>query len=382
MNWNGSIRNVSGAALALVIAAALMTGCKSPQAAARTDQQVAADVQAKIKGESALANQNIQVRVQSGVATLSGSVSDEASRALAGNDGGSVDGVRTVVNNLTVQAQTAGMDHTQQIPQQYPAPPTPATRDRGSRNDREKGRNDHDRNQNRNQDRQDQGGERGGNAAPQPQPAPPQVAQNPQPVAPPPPPKPQYKTVTLPAGTMLPVRVTETLDSGKSQPNDAFHGALASDIGVQGVIAIPRGTPVQGRILDVKEAAHFKGNAALSVELTDVTARGKQMSVVTNPYTKEGPGRGKNTAMKAGGGAALGALIGGLAGGGKGAAIGAIAGGGAGTGVNAMTRGQQAVISTETVVEFQLKSPVTVTVPLNGQGDQGGDANDPQLQQR
>jgi outer membrane lipoprotein SlyB len=61
-----------------------------------------------------------------------------------------------------------------------------------------------------------------------------------------------------------------------------------------------------------------------------------------------------------GGGAAVGAILGGIFGGGKGAAIGAAAGAGAGTGVSAATKGQQIVLKPETVLSFQLQSPVTV----------------------
>ena len=92
----------------VLLALILIAGCKNPlsvqQPVARTDQQVTSDIQAKIQGESALAGQNIQVSVSNGVATLNGMVSDDASRALAANDSGTVSGVRTVVDNLTVQS--------------------------------------------------------------------------------------------------------------------------------------------------------------------------------------------------------------------------------------------------------------------------------------
>jgi len=344
--------------LSLVLAVIAVSGCRSK---APTDQQVATAVQAKIQTESALVGQNIQVSAQNGVVTLNGTVSDDASRALAANDSAGVNGVKTVINNLTVQPpQQAAV----QEPVQQPSAPAPEPRDHPSRHQRI----------------QEQ------------QPAQPvQVAQHPQPVAPrvqapavqpppPPPPPPTTKTVTLPAGTILPVRVTETLDSATAQPNDAFHGALASDIGIRGIIALPRGTPVQGQVVDVHEAAHFKGNALLSLQLMDVRPRGQRISVQTDPFNKEGAARGKNTAKKAGGGALLGALIGGLAGGGKGALIGAAAGGAAGTGVNAITRGQQVVIKSEDIVNFQLTAPITLTVPLNG--NQGNSTSDPTLQQR
>jgi hypothetical protein len=83
--------------------------------------------------------------------------------------------------------------------------------------------------------------------------------------------------------------------------------------------------------------------------------------VNTDQWTRTGASRGKNTAAKVGGGAALGAIIGAIAGGGKGAAIGAGVGAGAGTGAQAVTHGEQIVVKPETLLTFGLKSPVTVT---------------------
>ena len=362
--------------LALVLG--LAAGCKN-QPAARTDQQLTTDVQAKINGESALTGQNIQVSVVNGVATLSGNVTDEASRALAGNDSGTVAGIRTVVNNLTVlPAQQAAAPAPTPAAQDVQAAPAPVQRpSEEKRKDKAQDR----------RHRHDQ--EQAAVPVPAPEPQPQQVAQAapaPVPQAPPPPPappKPVVKEVSLPAGTIIPIRVTETLDSKTAQSNDVFHGSVAGDLGSQGVIVIPHGSAVMGRIVEAREAAHFKGASLLSLELTDVTARGKKVTLVTDTFSKEGAARGKNTAVKAGGGAALGSIIGALAGGGKGAVIGGLAGGAAGTGVNAATRGEQTVIPTETLINFRLQSPVTVTVTIPPRAeDASGDLKDPQLQQR
>lgn len=357
-------------AVILVLALGLVSGCRN-QPVARTDQQITADIQAKIGGEGALAKQNIQVNVANGVATLSGLVSDDASRALAGNDAGTIAGVKTVVNNLAVQVAQAAVPVS---PQEVVPPPPPAKHPARIREPRE---THNDVQPNRQQSEQvppvAPPSQQADQAAPTP------VAAMP----PPPPPKPVVKEITIPAGTVVPVRITETLDSKTAQANDAFHGSLAGDISVQGIVAIPHGSPVMGRVVEAQEAAHFKGSAMLSIELTDVTARGRRITLATDTFSKAGEGRGKNTAVKAGGGAALGAIIGAIAGGGKGAAIGGLAGGAAGTGVNAATRGQQVVIPTETLVNFQLTSPITVTVTIPpGQGSEQGESPDPQLQQR
>jgi hypothetical protein len=359
-------RLVLPAVACLLLVSSLVSGCKNQQTAqppvVRTDQQVTSDIQAKIQGESALAGQNIQVSVSNGVATLNGTVSDEASRALAANDSGTVDGVKTVVNNLTVQSAT-----------QHSAPaPAPA--------EPRKSEVHHDHRPVQAQT----------NPATQPQSAPQPMynaQQQQQAVAPPPappaPPKPVTQQYTLESDTVVPVTITEALDTKTAQPNDVFHATLASDLVSNGVVVIPRGSAVMGRVVEVHEAAHFKGAALLTLELTQVTARGRQITLVTNSYSKEGAARGKNTAVKAGGGAALGAIIGAIAGGGKGAAIGAAAGAGAGTGVNAVTRGEQVQIPSETRLEFRLQSPVSVSVTTMPGARQPYDPNsEPSLQQR
>ena len=183
---------------------------------------------------------------------------------------------------------------------------------------------------------------------------------NPEP--PPPPPAPVIRTVTIsvPEGTPVPIRITETLDSASAQPGQNFNGVVARDVVVNGYTVLPQGSPVTGRVTDVKEASHFKGASALTVELTGVRRHGEFIPVHSDPYSVEGKARGTNTAEKVGGGAAVGAILGGIFGGGKGAAIGAAAGGGAGAGVQGITRGQQVQIPSESVVRFRLTSGFTV----------------------
>ena len=370
--WSAVMLPKAGVVL-LAVVVGLAAGCKMKQPAAPTDQQIASDIQAKIKGESALSQQNIQVSVANGVATLNGTVSDEASRSLAANDSGTIAGVKTVINNLTVQSAStptaAPVETAQATPPPAPAEEKPSRADRKHHRDRD--------------NRQFDSGPSSTPTSPVNQPVA-QQAENtppPQPQAPPPPPQPVVRDITIPAGTIVPVRITEALDTKTAQTNDAFHGALAADLGTQGVIALRRGAPITGRIVEAREAAHFKGQALLSLELTQIQRGGQKIPVSTATYTKEGNARGKDTAVKAGGGAGLGAIIGAIAGGGKGAAIGGLAGAAAGTGVNAVTRGQQVVIPTETLINFQLQSPITVRVTIPPPGsDQPDESNDPQLQ--
>lgn len=309
----------------------------SPAPAAQpTDPQLLSAVQAKIAGESALEGQNIQVSVSNSVVTLNGEARDPASRALAAADSGSIAGVRTVINNLTTAAPAS-------VAKPEPAP-KPVRKAREARPPYHEPAAE-----TRRQMAQE--------TAPAPAPPPPERVQT---VAPPPPPAPVVKTVTIRAGTVIPVRMTDSLDSATTQSDTVFHGSLAADLIVDGMIAAPRGASVVGRVVAVKDAGHFSGSSELTLELTKLDAGGQQISVVTDQYSKEGAGRGKNTAVKGGVGAAIGGLIGALAGGGKGAAIGAAAGGGIGAGSNGVTRGEQVQIPSEAIVNFRLQSPVSV----------------------
>jgi hypothetical protein len=180
--------------------------------------------------------------------------------------------------------------------------------------------------------------------------------------APSPAPAPQAGgTVTIPAGQAILVRMIDSVDSSKNHVGDIFHASLETDLTVNGALVARKGTDVYGRLAEAKEAGHISGSSELQLELTRMVIDGHDYPVVSSDYTLQGKGRGSNTAKKVGGGAALGAIIGAVAGGGKGAAIGAGVGAGAGGAVQVLTRGQQVKVPSETLLEFRLQQPATVT---------------------
>jgi hypothetical protein len=167
--------------------------------------------------------------------------------------------------------------------------------------------------------------------------------------------------VTIPAGQSLLVRMIDGVDSSKNHVGDIFHASLETDLTVGNSVIARKGTDVYGRLAEAKEAGHISGSSELQLELTRIVIDGKDYPVVSSDYTLQGKGRGSNTAKKVGGGAVAGAIIGAIAGGGKGAAIGAGVGSAAGAGVQVLTRGQQVKVPSETVLEFRLQQPATVT---------------------
>ena len=352
-------------ALRMLAFSTLLLPVACERAAPVTDASLTAAVQSRLSSDTAVATEPIQATVQNAVVTLNGNVSSEAARALASNDAAQVSGVRTVINNLTVQSAMAPV-----APPALPAPPPPAVSaprplskvvpnaaaTRLSRRDRQ-----------RLERANRQASEAPATVASRPTaPAEPFAPPAPVPVAPP---APVVRNVTLPAGTILPVRLSQTLDSASTQQGQSFSGTLATDVTSDGVTVLAQGSNVSGQVTTVQEAAHFKGNSLLTISLTNITRHGEHIAVSTDSYSAQGKGRGTNTAEKVGGGAAVGAILGGIFGGGKGAAIGAAAGGGTGAGVNGLTRGQQVQIPSESLVRFRLANPLTVRVVADGNGE-------------
>jgi len=260
-----------------------------------TDSQILGQVQTIFHDENAFVGSSILPSVSHGVVTLSGNVRSEAEKTLASAELASIDGVKTVLNNLNI------VDNT------FHAPPPP-----------------------------------------------------PEPIAGPSGPK----IITLPAGSALPVRVTDEIDTKTAKAGDTFHGATATNVTMNGFTLIPTGTPVTGRVIEAKAASHFTGAADLAIELVNVRLRGangpQDVSILTEPLSNKAQGRGTSTAERTGGGAALGAVIGGFAGGGAG--IGALSGSALGGGSNALSRGKEIIVKPEQLLPFRTSSPLEVTI--------------------
>ncbi len=157
-----------------------------------------------------------------------------------------------------------------------------------------------------------------------------------------------------------------TIDTKTANTGDSFTGTLAQSIAVNGVVAIPSGAGVAGTVVDSKSPGRFKGEGTLSVALTSINVRGVPTTISSSTYTQTVKGKGKRTAVMAGGGTGAGALIGGLAGGGKGALIGGLVGAGAGTAGAAFTGNKDLQIPAESVVTFKLGNSITVNRSSKG----------------
>lgn len=176
--------------------------------------------------------------------------------------------------------------------------------------------------------------------------------------------EPEYKEVTLPAGTALPVELQTTVSSDTSNVEDPVRGTLRRALVVDGLEVLPAGSTVSGVVTDATRSGRVKGRAHVAFRFDSLRARDERLDIRTASIGRTAPATKKQDAAKIGIGAGAGAVIGGIVGGGDGAAKGAAIGGAGGTGVVLATRGKEVTVPAGSDLSVKLAAPVTVRVPL------------------
>ena len=191
---------------------------------------------------------------------------------------------------------------------------------------------------------------------PPPPPPPPKPAAAP---AAAPAPAPARRTVSVPAGTQINVRLTDTIDVDASQAGQRFKAIVDDPVMLGGSVVIPRGATATLQAAKVEQSGKMKGSDKISLKLNSIGFGGSVYEVVSGYVETKGKGEGKKTARKVGGGAGLGAIVGGIAGGGSGAAIGAAVGGVTGAAIS--SGGEEHLkLPAETRLQFILSAAVNV----------------------
>ncbi len=321
-------------ALVLVVGI-LLAACNK----AKPDSQIATEVKAKFFSDRDLKSRDILVNSQNGELTLQGKVQSPEEKLRAMELAKQVPGVTTINDQLQIEpppqvATTAAVEPaprarrarrlTSDAPVESAAAPAPAA-----------------------------------SVAPAPTSA---AASMP---APPEPARPRTQDFTVNPGTIITVRLIDTIDTSRNRPGDIFHASLDAPLVAGDRVVVPKGAEVIGRLVEVKSAGRIAGRSEVSLELTQITVGGKEYPLRTAALEEQGTSRGKRSAAVIGGGAGLGALIGAVAGGGKGAAIGAGVGAATGTVAQGATKGQQIRLPSETRLDFRLLEPLTLTMTSN-----------------
>jgi hypothetical protein len=363
----------------LIASALLFAGCEALKLGQSTDDKaITTQIQANLFDDPVLKTRDIHATSDKGTVTLTGTVGTELEKAAVERIAGQADGVKSVVNQLAVTSPLAAEATTTPPPAQTAEatpPQSPAPASVRSERARASGRHPHAASPSSDQAAADEvpppeaPGENP-SAITQASPLVAAAAATPAPPAPTPPPEaappaPAVKPpeqITIPSGTILSVRMIDSIDSSRNHAGDDFAATLEAPVVVGERTILARNSDARVRLVQATTAGHMSGRSDLKVELVSVTAGGQTYQLQTSYHEQEGASRTTRTAETVGGGAVLGALIGAIAGRGRGAAIGSVAGAGTGTAVEAGTHGQQVKIPSETKLDFTLKSPVTITV--------------------
>jgi hypothetical protein len=381
---------------------------------ARTDLAIQSDVLKALSSYPDLSGEHITATARDGIVTLAGTASSDTAKNQAQVVVATVDGVRSVVNNVTVtgggsapqastgdpadrndapddqpvQAQSTDPNQQQApySPQQQPQPGStgnwgqagPPPDAQGGSIPQPPQENQQAGQSNNQYPMQDPGqdgnapppqqqpayGPPNGQYPPQQQPYPPQYQQPRQPYGeqarPYAAPHLASTPLTIQPGTLFTVRTSEPLDSHKLKGGEGFQAVLAQDLYQGQYLAIPRGAVLQGQVIGVKKPGALAGDAGFALKVTGLNLGGQNYPITTDTFATDTRGKGGYTTANTVGGAAIGALIGAVAGRGPGAAIGAVAGGAAGLGASAATPGPRSIMPPETLLTFHLKEPLTV----------------------
>jgi len=180
--------------------------------------------------------------------------------------------------------------------------------------------------------------------------------------------------LTVPAGSVVTVRMIDSIDSRKNQAGQEFDAAVETPVVSGNTVAIPKNSPAKVRLAAASNSGRIQGSAELELDLISVSVNGVPYQIQSGFYQQHGSSRGQRTAEAGGAGAVIGGLIGAIAGGGKGAAIGAGTGAAIGAGSQVAMHGSSIRIPSETKIDFTLKQPVTIN---SGSAADSGAASGP-----
>jgi len=170
------------------------------------------------------------------------------------------------------------------------------------------------------------------------------------------------KPITIPEGTDLTVVLDQTISTASSRSGDSFRATLTSPVVIDGKTVLPKDAPVTGHIVESVPSGRLKGVAKLDLTLDAVEVNGKSFDLATDDEGRRGKNHNKRNGILIGGGAGLGAIVGGIAGGGVGAVVGSAVGAGAGTAGAAYTGKKDIRVPAESVLTFRLTRAVTIPV--------------------
>ena len=115
------------------------------------------------------------------------------------------------------------------------------------------------------------------------------------------------KTITLPEGTVISVRIADKINSNHNQTGDVFTGTVDPSVLVDSRVVIPRGTEAHLQMVEDKKGGHLHGKAEVKLELISLVIDGKNIDAESDVVKKkrsafhQSRGRSKTGGCRSGG---------------------------------------------------------------------------------
>ena len=183
-------------------------------------------------------------------------------------------------------------------------------------------------------------------------------------------------TVTIPAGTQIPLSLKQAISTKTARDGDPVYAETAFPFVMNDRTVVPAGTYIQGRIERVQRGGHVRGRAQVLIHFTSMiypsgytvmlggsvenTPGAEKTSMKDSEGTIQQDSDAGRKAKDAAGGATTGAVIGAVTNGGKGAGIGAGVGGVTGLAISMLSRGADVRLEPGTSIEMEIQREVTV----------------------
>ena len=169
-----------------------------------------------------------------------------------------------------------------------------------------------------------------------------------------------YQPISLPEGTVIPVRLADDVNSSHDKAGTMFTGTVDPSVLIHDIVVIPRGTEAHIRMVEAKKGGHIKGKAKVRLELVSLIMNGQRLGVDTNaPGKKKGAASAKGSAVakksEHGGGSVLAGDPGAVAG-----------------PVIAAFSAAKVEVKAGSRIEFTLESPFTFEKPPVNNNNSGG----------
>ena len=162
----------------------------------------------------------------------------------------------------------------------------------------------------------------------------------------------QSESITIPAGTRMVIRMTDSIDSSRHRPGHRFRGQLEGALAVNGQSVVPRGTIVHGRITQASASGRVAGSAELAIEFTDLLIDDQLIPIATTNLRAQGSNEAARTAGRTARAMALGALVDGRSGARTGMKVGA--------GASILMGGSALSVPAGTMIDTELRVDLTL----------------------